>query len=317
VELDFIGAANNLIDEFHIRIGKRVVTFPGPQGPAPKVTEDNQSLTVRGADFHIVFSKAIGLISAGVFRGNRIIEGGPFLNLGTVALPPWWLISMRHTSTADEVVINLEGAHVARRGSGPGMTTAFEIRIDGQGLITTTYTLRDPLKAANEVGISYVLSSSIDQLSWDRKSLWSAYPHDHIGRPQGTARRQSSFVAQTYRHPPVGPWGEDTKDFFLFGPNDPGGRGTNDFRSLKENIWYAFCSLEDGSAQVRAESDGTAAARVEIRPDGKVLFNIDNLWAYADLGYSGIPSHTLERGYNNVVRIRLMDGKERRSTHAM
>src|SRR5208282_4870858 len=315
LELQFYGPAKSPIDEFHLRIGKRVVTFPGPQGPTPKVTEDNQSLTVQGADFHIVFSKATGLISDGVFRGKKIIEGGPFLNLGTMALPPWLLINMRHASTADEVVINLIGAHVARRGSGPGMSMAYEIRIDGQGLMTTTYTLRDPLKAANEVGISYVLSSSIDQLSWDSKALWSAYPNDHIGRPQGTARRQSSYAAQTYRRPPVGPWSEDTKDFFLFGPNDPGGRGTNDFRSLKENIWSASCVLADGSARVRAESDGTAAVRVEIRPDGKVQLNIDNLWAYADLGYTGIPSNTLERGYNNVVRLRMMNGKEGRNSH--
>ena len=162
-----------------------------------------------------------------------------------------------------------------------------------------------------------MLPSSIDQLSWDRKPLWSAYPNDHIGRPQGTARRQSRFAAQTYRHPPVGPWSEDTKDFFLFGPNDPGGRGTSDFRSLKENFWYASCGWADGSAQVRAESDGTAAARVEVRADGKVQFNIVNLWAYADLGFTGIPSNTLERGYNNVVRVRMMDGKEGRNSYGV
>jgi hypothetical protein len=311
LELLFYGAAKAPIDEFHIRIGKRVVTFPGCKGPAPEVTETNQSLSVQGSDFQVVFSKATGLVSGGVFRGKRIIEGGPFLNLGSTPLPPWWLINMRHISTADEVVINLVGAHVARHGSGPGMSTEFEIRIDGQGLITTAYTLHDPVKAANEVGISYVLSSSIDQLWWDRKALWSAYPHDHIGRPQGTARRQSRFAAQTYRHPPAGPWCEDTKDFFLFGPDDPSDRGTNDFRSLKENIWYASCGLAGAYYQVRAESDGTASARVEVRPDGKVQFNIDNLWAYTDLSYGvSMPPLTLEREYSNAVRLRLMESKE-------
>jgi len=114
----------------------------------------------------------------------------------------------------------------------------------------------------------------------------------------------------------VGPWSEDTKDFFLFGPNDPGGRGTNDFRSLKENIWYASCGWADGSGQVRAECDGTAAARAEVLPDGKVQFNIDNLWAYTDLGYGvSMSSTTLERGYNNVVRVRMMDSKEGRNSH--
>ena len=193
------------------------------------------------------------------------------------------------------------------------MSTEFEIRIDGQGLITTAYTLHDPVKAANEVGISYVLSSSIDQLSWDRKALWSAYPNDHIGRPQGTARAAIPFRCPNLPPPARRPVVRRHQDFFLFGPNDPGGRGTNDFRSLKENIWSASCGLADGSARVRVESDGTAAARVEVRPDGKVQFNIDNLWAYADLGYTGIPSNTLERGYSNVVRLRLMDGKEGRN----
>jgi hypothetical protein len=219
---------------------------------------------------------------------------------------------MRHVSTADEAVINLVGGHVAVQGSGPGMNMALEIRIDGQGLITTAYTLRDPVKAANEVGLRFVLSRDTDQLSWDRKPLWSTYPNDHIGRPQGTARRQSRFAAQTYRHPPVGPWSEDTQDFFLFGPNDPGDRGTHDFRSLKENIWYASCGIADSPHQVRAESDGTAAARVAVLSDGKVQFNIDNLWAYTDLGYGvSMPPISLERGYNNIVRLRLMDGKDK------
>ena len=217
---------------------------------------------------------------------------------------------MRHSVSAGEVVITLVGAHVARHGSGPAMGTELQIWIDSQGCISTTYILHDPVKQANEVGISFVLSSSVDRLSWDRKALWSAYPDDHIGRPQGTARRQSRFARQTYRHPPAGPWSEDTQDFFLFGPDDAGGRGTNDFRSLKENIWYASCGLADSTNQFRAESDGTAAARAEVLPDGRVLFIINNLWAYTDLGYGvSMPPISLERGYYNVVRARMTDGK--------
>lgn len=310
LELQFYSAAKVLIDEFHLRIGKRVVNFPGPQGPAPKVTEDAQSLTVQGANFRVVFSKATGLISEGAYGGKKIIAGGPYLHLGPAALPPWWLVNLRHTSTADEVVIQLEGDHIARRGSGPKMSTEFEIKIDGQGLISTEYTLRDPWKAAEEVGIRYVLSRSIEQLRWDCKAPWSAYPPDHIGRPQGVARRHSAYAAQTYRHAPAGPWSEDTRDFFLFGPDDPGGRGTHDFRSRKEYIWSASCIGEDGSVQLRAESDGTAAARAEVLADGKVQFNIDNLWAYTDLAFGvSVPPLALERGYRNVVRVRLADAR--------
>jgi hypothetical protein len=243
-----------------------------------------------------------------VFRGNKILEGGPFLNLGSARSSPWWLINLKHSATPKEVVLNLTGAHVARRGSGPGMGMLLEIRIDGQGLITTEYTLRDAVKDVNEVGMAFVLPSSVERLSWDRQALWSVYPNDHIGRPQGTARRISSDTHRVYRHEPLGPWATDTKDFFLFGSDDPGNRGTNDFRSLKENIWWAACELAGTRLGVRAESDGTAAARAEVRPDGKVQFNINALWAYADLGYGvSMPSISLERGYRNTARLRLAE----------
>ena len=52
-------------------------------------------------------------------------------------------------------------------------------------------------------------------------------------------------------------------------------------------------------------------ARVEVLPDGKVQFNIMNFWAYTDSGYGvSMAPVTLERGYRNVVRVRLTDRVE-------
>ena len=62
---------------------------------------------------------------------------------------------------------------------------------------------------------------------------------------------------------------------------------------------------------VRAESDGTAAVRVEVLPDGKIRFNIDNLWDYPDLDWGNYEQAiTLQRGYRNTVRMRLTDTEE-------
>jgi len=308
LEVRVYGQGGVFLDQFQIHIGERKLTFPSVKGPAPKVHEDTQSVTVQGRDFQIVFDKGAGLIREGVFRGKKLLEGGPFLNLGSTRLAPWWLINLRHSSTADEVIIHLVGAHVARRGSGPNMNMSLEIHIDGQGLITTEYTLRNPVKDANEVGLAFALAAGIDRLSWDRKALWSAYPPDHIGRPQGTAQRNSHDVHRVYRHEPAGPWAADAKDFFLFGPDDPGDRGTNDFRSLKENIWWAACGLAGTSLGVKAEADGSASARAEVWPDGKVQFNINHLWAYTDLGYGvSMPKIALDAGYKNTVRLRLTE----------
>jgi hypothetical protein len=308
LDLRFRGAVGTLIDQFQIHIGTRAVTFPEAKGPAPKVVEDSQSLTVQGRDFHIVFDKGSGLILEGVFRGKRILEGGPFLNMAGARLSPWWLINLQHSTTPNEVVISLIGAHVARRGSGPGMSILLQIRIDGKGLITTDYTLRNPVKDVDEVGIAFVLSPAIDRLSWDRKALWSAYPNDHIGRPQGTALRNSNDAHRVYRQEPAGPWANDEKDFFLFGPDDPAGRGTNDFRSFKEYIWWAACGLAGTPLGVRAESDGTASVRAEVLPGGKIQLNINNLWAYTDLNYGvSMPRIALDAGYKNTVRLRLTE----------
>jgi hypothetical protein len=311
LNLKFFRPGALLVDEFNLRIGKRVRRFPDEKGPAPKVSEDGRSLTVHGSDFTVVFDKATGLIAKGTFRGREILESGPFLNLGSVALPTWWVTSIRHSATAEAAMINLTGAYMDRSGGGGVLGVEFEIRIDGQGLITTGYTIHGQPKEMSEVGIAYTLSSSIDRLTWDRKALWSVYPTDHIGRPQGTAMREASTPAEAYRGEPQGPWSQDSKDFFLYGPDDPGGRGTHDFRSLKENIWHASCVLAGTDLRVRAESDGAAAVRAEVLPGGKVQLNIDNLWGYPDLAWGNFTQPiTLNPGYKNAVRMRLTDTDE-------
>jgi hypothetical protein len=125
------------------------------------------------------------------------------------------------------------------------------------------------------------------------------------------ARREAGTPTETYRSEPQGPWSQDSKNFFLYGSDDPGGRGTNDFRSLKENIWHASCILAGTDLRVRAESDGTAAVRVEVLPDRKVKLNINNLWGYPDLAWGNFsPPITIEPGYKNRVRMRLTDSDE-------
>jgi hypothetical protein len=312
LNLKFYRAGGILIDEFNLRLGAKKRVFPPPQRPAPKVVEDAESLIVQGADFHVVFSKRTGLVSEGVFRGRKILESGPFLNLGSLILPPWWPTSIRHSSVGDEAVISLAGGYMARLGSeGERVSVEFEIRIDGRGLITTDYTIHDQPKGSSEVGVAYLLPSSIDRLTWDRKALWSAYPSDHIGRPQGTATREAGVPSETYRNEPQGTWSQDSKDFFLYGPEDRGGRGTNDFRSLKENIWHASCVLAGTELRVRAESDGTAAVRAEVFPEGQVRFNINNLWGYPDLGWGNYTRPVaLPRGYKNSARLRFTDTDE-------
>jgi hypothetical protein len=204
----------------------------------------------------------------------------------------------------------------------------FELRIDGCGLILTLYTLEScpitppatrvtPWNDTNaggfeEVGVAYVLTSDVDAIAWSRKSLWSVYPTDHIGRVAGTAQRTGQGTAAQPGIKPNWSWAEAERDFALFCANDAGGRGSNDFRSMKEYIHFASAVAGNSKVQLRAESDGTDAARLEAvdpgRPKSEVRFIINNQWNYRQLGLGNYmkPPVIVQTGYTNAVRIRLV-----------
>jgi hypothetical protein len=305
LNLKFYRPGAILVDEFNLTLGRPIPVFPGVAGPAPAVTVDANALRVTGRDFAITFSKRTGLISEGVFRGRRILQGGPSLNLGAAALPGWWLTELGYEISNNTVKVTISGEYLALRGGGDGGHAEFQLIIDGAGLITTRYTAHDLPAEATEVGVSYTLSSNVDRLTWLRKSLWSAYPSDHIGRPGG-ASLMLKGAKEAYRTQPAHPWAADGIDFFLFGSHDAGGHGSSDFRSLKANIIYASCVLSGSEFRLRAESGGAGAVRAQVGADGKVTLNIDNLWSYPDLAWGNLAAPLrLPKTYSNSVQMRL------------
>jgi Glycosyl hydrolases family 2, TIM barrel domain/Glycosyl hydrolases family 2/Glycosyl hydrolases family 2, sugar binding domain len=309
VKLKFYRAGGDLVDEHDVAIGKPVRVFPKTQEPAPTISADANSIAVAGKDFRIVFSKATGIITQGIYRGVTLIEGGPYLNLGLDNAAQWWLEKISYTKTNQVAIVSLSGQSMS--GVDTLASVDFEVKIDGAGLITTIYRITSHPAKLNELGVGYLLSSSIDRLSWDRKALWTAYPADHIGRSKGLAVREGGHGSLSYRTEPAWPWSLDIEDHFLFGPKDAGGRGTCDFRSTKENIWYASCISRGGNLRIRAESAGLVAARAEVRHDGRVLFNLSNVWGYPDLAWGNYMKHVAAPvGYTNEIAMRMVDNDE-------
>jgi hypothetical protein len=93
------------------------------------------------------------------------------------------------------------------------------------------------------------------------------------------------------------------------------GQGTNDFRSQKENIYFATAVVSASNLGVRAESTGTEAVRLEManpsQPNSDLRMNINNLWNYRNLGLGNYmkPPIIVKSGYANSVRIRLTDDR--------
>jgi hypothetical protein len=187
----------------------------------------------------------------------------------------------------------------------------FEITIDGAGLITTMYRLDGERHGVRQVGLSFVLPHTVEKLAWKRSSLWSVYPEDHIGRPEGVALKRPGHAELKYGAKPEWPWSEDVGDFFLYGKEGHGPEATNDFRSLKENIWWASCVLAGGAIRVRAEGDAEIAARAALLPNGQVTFSLYNYWSYPDLewgNYTGPGSGPAVTTHE--VKVRLTDSPE-------
>jgi hypothetical protein len=303
VELAFHRADGVLVDRVRLPVGTTPATaFATPQGPAPRVVEDAQTLAVVGDRFRLVFSRVTGLITGGWYDGVRVLEGGPTLTLGAAPLAAWSLDSVSVTTARDEVVVHIDGSHAL-------VLVGLEVRVDGQGLITTRYAINNPSAGASELGLAYLLPASVAGLSWERRAPWSVYPDDHIGRGAGRAPRAGPGADARYRSEPGWAWALDERNWFLDGPAAAGGRGTYDFRSLKANVFWAAAELAGTAIGLRAESDGSGAVRCAVQADGRVQLHILNQWAYPDLGWGNISTGIEAVGdRSGEVRVRLTGG---------
>jgi beta-galactosidase len=281
LNLQFYRLGDILVDEYNLPVGAVDHQPATPHGPAPEIHEDAGTLTLARPAFSLVFSKKTGLIEKGTSNGVEVITGGPYLNLVGVPLAEWSLRSFACHAQPDEVVVEISGSYGA-------LEVRFTLRVDGTGLIRTTYTIdKMPFGAPrarklnvgedvggfSEVGVAFLVSGAVDRLAWERKGLWSAYPAGHIGRTSGTACKARLGGEELPGSQPDWPWGEDERNYLLFGRYDAGGRGTKDFSSTKANIYRASAVVRGTQAGLRAESNGQDAVRLEILKHPRVTFD--------------------------------------------
>lgn len=252
VELSFIAhqpGYSYLVDEFHLPLIPCTTDFPAPQGPTPALSETATDFTVAGDQFEIVFDKATAQIRSASYGGETFLVGGPLLNLFPMYTGP-----LLNPSIAAYTVFPF--AVVMVTGNFDGINVAFELKIDGNGLIQTSYTVANPPAVPSvysEVGVAFVLDRDVDRLEWDRKGLYSIYPVDHISRNTGVAIKFRPGPGQAYRQEPAWPWILDMKDFHMNGTNDSGYGMTAEFRGAKEYIYSASLTRSTRTAVALAD----------------------------------------------------------------
>ncbi len=284
VQLEF-HARGILIDQFRLALDPPPPSVPKPQAASASLRQSGDRLLVTGPHFAVTLSRSTGLVSEATFDGQVILKGGPYLDFGGGPLSSHWLLrSCEAAANGGSVTILTAGE--CKHGEGiESIPIEFEIQIDGDGLITTRYRIQGEPAGNTPLGVAYLLPANVEKLAWHRDSLWSIYPADHIGRPNGAALKLANHRRLDYRTKPEWPWSEDIGDFFLWGKENSAIQASNDFRSLKENIWYAACSLAGSNIRVRAEANADLAVRASVMPDGLVSFSLYNYWPYPDLGW--------------------------------
>lgn len=103
----------------------------------------------------------------------------------------------------------------------------------------------------NDLLIEITLPSRAEKIAWNKKSLYAAYPANHIDRPSGSAQRlpADGRAAQgLYGSPPQWGWEQDLADWFLF--SDCSATANRDFKCQRDRV-RSFCAQMTGQNVLR------------------------------------------------------------------
>jgi len=293
LDLRFLSRDGSEIDRFKLPLGARAAPiFPREDGVLHLQT-NRDLFIVSSPRFLLTLDRKNGHIRDCVVNARSVIVGGPLLNLGQ-GRPNKWVLSkmdVKELSRSMIFVVSGESGHPHQK-----IRLEYELEVFGDGRIDLRYRLVGR-QEIDKLGLGFVLPASVDRLMWHRRALWSVYPDDHIGRPMGTAYRTSMRAAAKLRTAPEWSWGEDMYEPFLDGYKIPVGNATNDFRSLKENVFWAGCFQGEAQEHLRVESQGDVAVRASPQPDGKVDLNIYNFWRYPELKYGNYVGPSLSTAF--------------------
>jgi hypothetical protein len=312
LRLRFLRKDGLQVDEYDLPVNPVPFMVPELSGPPPEIAENYKEIIVKGKGFELVFDKYKGQIIAGRAGGKLVITGGPHLQFERSGIDPAEYkcqeISVRMEQNVAVVRIDAIYSPISAK---------FELRIDGNGLMIAKYTIMDFPDAAphaktipwnqtdiggySEIGLYFELAGDIDRIEWNRKSLWTVYPSDHIGRPTGIAYR-------TPENSKTGKWPQNTRDWQFTGVEIvTDAPATNDFRASREYIRYLCARIRDSNAGIKAISPEKDAVRMQII-NNTVRMIINNEWNYPTLGLGNYMKNPIEikPGYSNSVMVQMI-----------
>jgi len=311
--LEFHDRRGWLVDAYHLPLNPATPQprNPGPQTPPPStpvspptVSEEAETLVVRGEQFEIAFDRTTGHLRSAAVEGVPVLLEGPRLHVlpwaDAFAREPdpqtWTLRDLRageqgsggageqgnllpSRSSLSRSPVRGGGVVVTVEGAYAGFEGRYELAMDGAGNIQATYhfTRTGPELAVRELGLRFAAPKRCDTLRWKRQAEFSVYPDDHIGRPVGEARpfppsgfrdneTQGRRGAEAQREVGNSLGVSAPSHLCVHWAQDCTPAGSNDFRSTKRNLLSGSLTDPDGVG-VGVDSNGEQHLRAAVEGD--------------------------------------------------
>jgi len=306
--LKFVDSRGAEVDAYRLPLGRRatpVAPVTAPEAAPLSIRRatflQGDTTVVSGKDFELAFDPADGGLRRGLVFGKLVLTRFPHLHVLAEGRPESPLPNLRSWRSG-RLEIKPEGGNVRVRLAGhyDQFEGAYDALITPAGELTihSSFKYSGAPLFAREIGLAFSMPGECDLLRWQRRSEWSVYPADHIGRDLGETR---AFATRGGGIPSAMPWGQD---------NSP--LGCNDFRSTKRHIDWAALSGGDGQG-VCVKSDGSQHFRATVEFD-RITCHVNDWYGGTDnlydwrVNYDG-RGRSLESGQTIESTVRLQLGR--------
>jgi beta-galactosidase len=295
LDLRFVTSQGRVVNHCQLQIGNLSEPAEAPaSAPAGEITPLQElylaypAQRFLGADFELAFDTVRGTLRRAVAGSCPVFCDTPHLHIVPstwyrhgaqypydIPIPRTWKFESFAWEKADaNIKVHIEGGYEHFAG-----TYDYLIAPDGTIELSYRFTYDGPEFMAKSIGIKLGLPPEFQQLSWQCQAEFSAYPEDHIGRPQGYACAHAEHGAAL---PPAWSWSLDDTPL-----------GTNDFRSTKRNIIQASLTSAAGPG-LTVLSAGKQNVRAGLESDRTILIvtdfysgTVSDEWAWVGLFGNG------------------------------
>ncbi|MCK5776356.1 MAG: glycoside hydrolase family 2 [Bacteroidales bacterium] len=291
LKLSIISPQGIEIDAYAIEIGEiKRDDFPfiKLEKSALKINRTTDKIIISGDDFEWVFDTiSASITKARINDKEFILKGANLMVIALktdecspqhkLALPAHNKVytfkkieSIKFEEKQDTITIYTQINYLDFKGS-----INYSFLSDGELIVD--YEMESKIKInPRQWGLVFDIDAQMSHLQWDRKGLWSWYPENHIGRTKGKSQAFPKQEKPDLSKAPQNDWFNDFNDL-----------GSNDFRSTKENIYWASLSNEKGIG-ITVLSDSNQAFRAFINADGNISFLVASYsTGGGDLFFSG------------------------------